>query len=145
MSVDPNKKMPITKYENKEDNALVAWMNQFSIYVLERSPWAFFSPSAQLKDSSDSASKNLIALEKFHREVYENYKLKPYPGKIVLFKATEFPPGYRRDSLLGWGDIAQEGVEKHMIRGTHISLLKSPTLAKIMSKYIDGIEQQKLE
>ena len=145
MSPDAKKKMPVTKYQNKEDNALVAWMNQFSIYVLERSPWAFFSPSAQLKDSFDSASKNLIALEKFHREVYENYKLKPYPGKIILFKATEFPPGYRRDSLLGWGDIAQEGVEKHMIRGTHISLLKSPTLAKIMSKYIDGIEQQKLK
>ena len=144
MSQDPNKKMPITKYQNKEDNALVAWMNQFSIYVLERSPWAFFSPSAQLEDTSDSASQNLMALEKLHQEMYENYKLKPYFGKIVLFKATEFPPGYRRDALLGWGDIALKGVKKHMIRGTHISLLKSPALAKIMSQYVDDIEQQKL-
>ena len=138
---EPEFKSTITKYLGQEDNFIQGWMDRFSIYVLERSPWAFFSPSLILKNSSDSASKNLIELEKFHRQVYENYQPKPYSGKIVLFKATEFPPGHRRDSLLGWGKLALEGVEKYMVRGTHISLLKSSALAKIMGNLIDNIDK----
>ena len=132
----------LPKYSGEQKKSLEAWMNRFSIYVLERSPWAFFSPSILLKNSSDSASRNLIALEKLHQEVHENYQLKTYAGKIVLFKATEFPPGHWRDALLGWEKIALEGVERYMVRGTHIYLLKSSALAKIMRKLIDNIEKQ---
>ncbi len=128
-----------SKFSEPKNNFLVDWMNKFSAYVLERSPWAFFNPSAQLKNSSDSISQNLIALEEFYQQVHQNYQPKPYSGKIVLFMAQECPPGYQRDAQLGWGKIAQEGVEKYQIPGHHLSLMQSPVLANRIKDCINRI------
>ena len=125
------------KFSGHENNSLEAWMNKVSIYILKHSPWAFFSPSAQLKNRSDSASKNLIALEEFYQKVHQRYQPKPYLGEIVLFVAQECPPGYRRDSQLGWGKIAQKGVIKYQIPGHHLSLMQSSVLANRMKNCID--------
>lgn len=129
-----------TKYSPEKNNSLEAWMNEFSIYVLEHSPWAFFSPSAQLENMEDSASKNLIALEEFYQQVHQRYQPKPYPGEIVLFMAQECPPGYWRDSQLGWGKIARSGITKYQIPGHHLSLMQSSVLANRMRVCIDKID-----
>lgn len=118
-------------------NFVEKWMNKISLYIIENSPWAFFSPSAQLNNMEDSVSKNLKALEEFYNKVHQIYTPKPYLGEIVLFFAKEFPPGYQRDPQLGWGKVTQKGVKKHTILGHHVSLMKSAALAKVMRAYID--------
>jgi thioesterase domain-containing protein/acyl carrier protein len=118
-------------------NFVERWMNQISLYIIEHSPWAFVSPSAQLKNMEDSVSKNLKALEEFYNKVHQIYTPKPYLGEIVLFFAKEFPPGYQRDPQLGWGKVAQKGVRKYKILGNHVSLMKSTVLAKVIRDFID--------
>jgi amino acid adenylation domain-containing protein len=107
-------------------------MNRVSSYVLEHSPWGFFSPSAQLRDSNDRVASTLKKLEESYRKVYKTYDPQPYQGKITVFQAMESPPGYKLAPKLGWGKIANDGVELHKIPGDHTSIMESPILAEKM-------------
>jgi amino acid adenylation domain-containing protein len=106
------------------------WMDKFSQYVLEHSPWSFFSPKNQLKGIEGSVSERLKKLEEMYEKVYTEYEMKPYSGKIILFRAQECPPGYRRKFDLGWSAIATKGVNVYEIPGHHTSLMRSPILAE---------------
>ncbi len=117
---------------NTSENSIERNLNRLSSYVLEHSPWAFFSPSAQLKDSNDSVASTLKNLEESYRKAYKAYDPQPYQGKIVVFRAMEAPPGYQLAPKLGWDKIAKDGVEIHKIPGDHTSIMESPILAKKM-------------
>lgn len=107
-------------------------MDRISQYVLEHSPWVFFTPKAQLRDVESTVGDNLKQLEETYSKIHKAYTVKPYAGRITLFKAGEVPPGFHVDPFLGWGKIAAEGVELHQIPGHHISLMTSPVLAQKM-------------
>jgi non-ribosomal peptide synthetase component F/thioesterase domain-containing protein/acyl carrier protein len=108
------------------------WMDLGSQYVLEHSPWAFLSPKGQLQGIDGSLSDRLRELEERYEKIHSSYVLKPYVGKITLFRAQECPPGFKRDFYLGWQAIAAEGVEVYKIPGHHTSLMQSPVLAAKM-------------
>jgi amino acid adenylation domain-containing protein len=55
-----------------------------------------------------------------------NYHPRTYPGKVMLFKASQRPVGGTGDFFLGWDRVAGGGMEVHEIPGDHISLLKEP-------------------
>jgi hypothetical protein len=122
---------------SSKTNALERRMNRISQYILEHSTWSFFSPSAQLRDMDDAVSQKLKKLEETYSKVHKAYVPKPYPGKIVLFRATEFPPGYWLEPQLGWGNIPQEGLEIYKIVGNHTSIMESPVLAEKMKACIE--------
>ena len=66
------------------------------------------------------------------------YKLKPFSGKIHLFRAERQPPSdlYESDPFLGWGGMAEGGVEIHQLPGDHSLYLREPnvgTLARELS------------
>ena len=115
---------------------LAELMNRFSKYILLRSPWAFYEPKQQLKHIESSITKNLEQMDSHYSKLHKNYLHRPYAGKITLFRAGEFPPGYRLEPQLGWGKIAKEGVEVHRIPGNHTSIVGEPILAKKLTNCI---------
>jgi thioesterase domain-containing protein/acyl carrier protein len=137
-SSSKSKQLELNDRSSEDDfNRLEKWMNQISQYILEHSPWAFFNPSAQLKDMEDATSTRLKALEASYSKIHQAYHPQVYSGEIDLFLAKEPPPGYHRDSQLGWGKIAKEGVKTYKIPGDHTSLMRSPILAQILKARIE--------
>lgn len=119
------------------ENCLERQMNRLSSLILQRSPWSSYSPSVQLQASNDRVANTLKQMEKSYRKVYKAYVPQSYAGKITLFRAMEFPPGYRQDPQLGWGKIAKEGVDVYHIPGHHTAIMESPILAKKMNVCIE--------
>ncbi|MDY7021880.1 MAG: thioesterase domain-containing protein, partial [Cyanobacteriota bacterium] len=122
-----------------ETNRWEYWMNQVSLYILKHSPWSFYAPSQQLKNEENEIANTLVSLEQNYSEVYKKYEPKPYLGQITLFRSEETPPGYYRDSHLGWNNIAQDGVELHVIPGHHTSMMKSSILFKKMKTCLEKV------
>jgi thioesterase domain-containing protein/acyl carrier protein/NRPS condensation-like uncharacterized protein len=110
-------------------NFLEQRLAQISKYILQRSSWAFLTPSTQLDEMDDVISTNLRNLEEIYSKVQKTYNPQPYSGKITVFKAGEIPPGHQVDSKLGWSSIAKD-VEVFNIPGNHISIMASKVLAE---------------
>jgi thioesterase domain-containing protein len=56
-----------------------------------------------------------------------NYRPKPWPGRITLFRATEQPdPRLPRD--LGWTPLAEDGVEVYELPGDHDLVFREPNI-----------------
>lgn len=110
-------------------NFLEQRLAQISKYILQRSSWAFLTPSTQLDEMDDVISANLRNLEEIYSKVQKTYIPQPYSGKITVFKAGEIPPGHQVDSKLGWCSIAKD-VEVFNIPGHHTSIMASKLLAE---------------
>jgi thioesterase domain-containing protein/acyl carrier protein len=120
-----------------QKNLLKRRIDYLSHFILEHSPYGFYAPSAQLQGMNDTVSNTLKQMEESYSKVYKAYAPQPYPGKITLFQAMEFPPGYRREPSLGWDKIAKDGVEVHDIPGHHTSIMESPILFEKMRDCIE--------
>jgi thioesterase domain-containing protein len=69
------------------------------------------------------------------------YEGRPYPGRITLFRQPILGP----DPTLGWGDLAEQGVEVHEISGSHITMLQRPhveALAAELRACLDRDEEE---
>jgi len=140
-SLETSKPQPIeAKTVSLSLISIKGWMDRFSQYILDRSPWAFLSPSTQLSTIDNSLSDRLKELEEKYKKVHVSYTPQPYNGKITLFRAQECPPGYRRKHAMGWAAIASQGVDVHIIPGHHTSLMTSPLLAKKVKDHIDRLQ-----
>jgi amino acid adenylation domain-containing protein len=131
--------VPPDRQPHSNENAIERNLNRVSNYILEHSPWSFFSPSAQLQTSQASVAETLKEMERYYSKIYKTYAPQPYPGKITIFQAIEPPPGYQRDPYLGWGEIAQGGVEIYKIPGNHTSMMESPILPEQMNICLDRV------
>jgi amino acid adenylation domain-containing protein len=52
--------------------------------------------------------------------------VRPYPGRLNLFRAADIPNFTEIDSTLGWSTIAVEGVKVNFVPGDHVSMFKKP-------------------
>ena len=57
---------------------------------------------------------------------FNDLSLRPYPGKLNLFRAADIPNFTEIDETLGWASIAQAGVKVNFVPGDHISMFKKP-------------------
>ena len=62
------------------------------------------------------------------------YRPGPYPGRITLFKAKEEGEAYGPDPKMGWGELAQDGVEVFEVPGDHMSILDQPRVAELADR-----------
>ncbi len=88
----------------------------------------------------------------------ERYRASTYPGRITLLRAKsvdaaalrEVAPQRRRifeDSTLGWGAVAEGGVEIHTVPGNHQTIVEAPhveALAKVLEACIERAEVHSL-
>ncbi len=71
---------------------------------------------------------------KTHERAWRRYQHKPYPGKIILFKAQIRPKDDHPAEDLGWGELARGGVEVIHVPGDHNTMIHSPHLATFVRK-----------
>jgi len=87
--------------------------------------------------------------EKAHWNAAAKYKTKTYPGKITLLRAVD--RGYlgmellgtREAPGLGWGELAEAGLEIHEVSGEHGNMLDEPhvqIVAAELKKILMGVE-----
>ncbi|MEO5817108.1 MAG: condensation domain-containing protein [Gemmatimonadaceae bacterium] len=55
-----------------------------------------------------------------------NYEVKPYSGRVTLFRARNSSPRIHSDPLGGWGEVAGGGVDVIEVPGTHDSMFEQP-------------------
>jgi len=70
----------------------------------------------------------------------KHYKLRPYDGKLILFRAAEqdYSDGPRD---LGWGEIFTQGVEIHDIPGDHERIFLEPSIDTLAMELHKAIQQ----
>ncbi|MEM8718413.1 MAG: amino acid adenylation domain-containing protein [Cyanobacteria bacterium P01_G01_bin.39] len=66
-----------------------------------------------------------------------NYMPSVYSDRVILFRASDRPPGFYNDPKLGWGDLAAGGMEIYEVPGNHTSIMKSPILAEKLKICLD--------
>jgi thioesterase domain-containing protein len=73
-----------------------------------------------------------------HVHVWRSYVPQPLEANIVLFRATQQPPGMSKDRFLGWRELAMGGLDVIDIPGTHNTIIRSPLIASELDKYLKG-------
>jgi hypothetical protein len=64
-------------------------------------------------------------------ESVQEYRGKPYSGRITLIRATDAPYIPQADSACGWKTLAEQGVEVFFTPGTHESMFVEPNLTAL--------------
>jgi thioesterase domain-containing protein len=62
----------------------------------------------------------------------DSYRSTHYPGKVILFNATEKDPGILPDPNYGWTGLADE-IEIHEVAGNHDTMLAEPNVSSLAS------------
>jgi thioesterase domain-containing protein/acyl carrier protein len=74
---------------------------------------------------------------------FNHLSVRPYPGKLNLFRAADIPNLSEIDETLGWSSIAKEGVKVNFVPGDHVSMFKKPYnfgLAKRLQQDLQELE-----
>jgi len=69
------------------------------------------------------------------------YESRPYPGKVTLIRTRWQPLLNPREPMLGWDRIAQQGVEVHVVPGTHTSCLEEPHVETLAGALAECLER----
>ena len=74
------------------------------------------------------AVRRILEMVREHRRLVRRYVVKPYPGRITLFRAvpSESNEQLDEDHTMGWGALAEGSVDVHSIRANHVALLVKP-------------------
>jgi amino acid adenylation domain-containing protein len=98
---------------------------------------------------------NRVRLPEHIRRVHQacdaaanRYALRPYSGKVTLFRAVETSLRSSDDSYDAWNTFAAGGMEVHEIVGNHEGILKEPqvsSLAAQLAAVLDLAEQKSIE
>ena len=71
------------------------------------------------------------ALQKTHDAISRAHldywpRIKPYPGRLTIFRAKTQLPGIAPDPRLGWDGYAAEGLDIHEVPGFHGAIIVEP-------------------
>ncbi len=77
-------------------------------------------------------------LRRITRRANERYRARPYPGRVTHLASAE-----RAEQLSGrrWHDIAQGGVEEHVLSASHRSMLRTPGVSDLARTLDECIER----
>jgi thioesterase domain-containing protein/acyl carrier protein len=69
------------------------------------------------------------------------YRPTVYPGQLVIFRSVNREETFENDELLGWGGLAQGGIEVFDITGTHLEMLYEPNVRVLAEKLRSCLER----
>jgi amino acid adenylation domain-containing protein/non-ribosomal peptide synthase protein (TIGR01720 family) len=74
------------------------------------------------------AVRRVLELVREHSRLARRYTAERYGGRITLFRAVRSRSSKKRDEdpMLGWGGLAEGGVDVHSIQANHVALLVKP-------------------
>ena len=73
-----------------------------------------------------SKEPGILPLIEVLYQAKRRYKAKPYPGKVVYFKAKEEQSRKTDLFIENWRKFAQEGLDFYEVSGDHWSMLEEP-------------------
>ncbi len=76
--------------------------------------------------SEGSSSRALQFVFEANRQALSNYVPQAYPGRITLFLSREAPDRSFYDRRLAWNEMAADGLEVHVVPGSHETLFGEP-------------------
>ncbi|HSS77368.1 MAG TPA: beta-ketoacyl synthase N-terminal-like domain-containing protein [Thermoanaerobaculia bacterium] len=80
-------------------------------------------------------ARRLYAVYKASSEAHQSYQPSPYPGRVTLFRAIDRPvAAVLPDPTLGWGALAQGGVDIVEILGRHETLVIEPSVGMVAER-----------
>jgi thioesterase domain-containing protein len=84
-----------------------------------------------------------LVMQERNGEAGRAYVPQPYPGKILLFRATD-----RVDAAtayvapdLGWTDLARGGLEIYDVPGDHVEIFKEPHVRVLAQQLRDCLDK----
>jgi thioesterase domain-containing protein/acyl carrier protein len=93
----------------------------------------------------DHLSRMLDENQQANRRALVQYAPRAYPGRLTLFRAEVRPSVVGvcfDDPHLGWGALAEQGVEVHSIPGTHHSIFDEPNVRVLADKLKACLSQE---
>jgi thioesterase domain-containing protein len=83
---------------------------------------------------------NILQLEKANRQAIRKYRVLPYPGRVILFKAMRGPAS--KNPTNGWNRVSLGELVIHSLDCYHGSILFEPAVsrvAEVLQSYIEEI------
>jgi amino acid adenylation domain-containing protein len=80
-------------------------------------------------------------VEATHLRAYRDYVVKPYPGKLTLFRAEQQHPDLGGDPSLGWDGMVG-AVDVFPIPGSHSGIVEKPELQPSLVQAIESARSQ---
>lgn len=108
-------------HRNMDHKSGKAWWSFFVKDMKERKPRYVTALAAKMFSKIPASLKDTYEINSLAQR---NYRKKPFPGKLTLFRATKQENGIPSDN--GWGPIFLEGIEIHEIPGDHWQVLSEP-------------------
>lgn len=101
--------------------------------------WAAVRRPVALLDFVRSTFIPMVRIALVNKDAAVRYKLRPYPGQITLLHTGD--PEFTRieDPRLGWDKIAAQGVDVHLISGSHLTLHEPPHVFSLAEKLVQGL------
>lgn len=103
-------------------------------------------PPDSLSKKTDPSTWSSIDVIEASMRALRQYRIEPFAGRVVLFRAEHAPPKIRSDRYGGWGRVALGGVDVFEVPGTHMTMLNPPhveVLAQAVVRCIDDIVARK--
>ena len=72
---------------------------------------------------------------------YRERTFPPYPGRVTLFRVQALSLWRSWDPELGWGRIAEAGVEVKRIPGAHFDILEQPHVSGLAAELKASLER----
>ncbi|HEY9907383.1 MAG TPA: amino acid adenylation domain-containing protein [Thermosynechococcaceae cyanobacterium] len=95
-----------------------------------------YSKLLQQLGHSPSYELNFLTVLEENKHAANNYTPKVYPGRIILFRATEgvfYSQSYLKAGL-GWRELTSEGLEICDVPGDHMQMLEEPNVQVLAGK-----------
>ena len=83
-----------------------------------------------------------IYIQKTHADAWRKYKAKQYAGNVYFFRAEDSEHEENNEIDLGWGKLADGGVEIFTVPGDHLTMIHLPhvkTLAETMRRCLGDV------
>jgi hypothetical protein len=100
--------------------------------------------SLTTREQNDRVKLLDLQIQMAHGRASLAYRPRPYPGKITLFRASDQPIEYEAEPDLGWGTVAQGGVEIYDVPGDHWALFWDDNVVQIVARKVEECIQSSL-
>jgi len=99
--------------------------------------------------AEDPLRQTIQRVREVNTDAFAIYKPKAYPGRITFFWCTEMTFRPYMDNRLGWDVVAEDGLEVHLVPGTHTGLLDfephTTVLAEELKRCLQKVQDPSLD
>lgn len=102
----------------------------------------FFMPAIKIgfRMAKRPLPGNLRANDPGFLRAWNLYIPKRYPEGVVCFRVQDRGPEHDRDPSMGWDACAMGGVEVHVVPGSHVDMMATPSVRVVADRLADHLD-----